>query len=348
MQRAGEKITLDTLQKRLEQRGVHVPRGAVHLSSMWLWLAKAGVFDENVKSGPGHYQFDESRVQSLLGVRLDVVDSLAQLTAGQRAFLRALTRLPGPDPVVANEVADLATTLYGVEYNHKQLPKSVLFHLRDLGYVALARSTVGHGAKPYRLTRTPKFRQEINGPLLDLVAQKTGVLSRELLERPLSDILADLRSPDKNTKGIALELLTIYLTRLLDLDFKGWRTRGLETGGAEVDVIVEGARLIFSRWQIQAKNTRTVDLGDVAKEVGLALPFIRSNVIMVVTTGSFTQDACTYASEVMRSTNLHIILLAGSDLRKIAQDPAQIVSILNSKAGQAMKIKERTDYFLKA
>jgi len=45
MHAAGENISLPTLRRRLQQRGLYVPRGSVHLSSMRLWLAKAGVFD---------------------------------------------------------------------------------------------------------------------------------------------------------------------------------------------------------------------------------------------------------------------------------------------------------------
>lgn len=165
-------------------------------------------------------------------------------------------------------------------------------------------------------------------------------------ERPLSLILADLKSPGKHVKGKALELLAIYLTRLIDLDFKGWRTRSADTGGAEVDVIVEGARLMFSRWQIQAKNTKTVRLGDVAKEVGLSLTFIYSNVVMIVTTGDFTEDAYSYARHAMKTCNLNVILLDGAELERISKDPTSIVAVLNSKAEQAMKVKERTDYFV--
>jgi site-specific DNA-methyltransferase (cytosine-N4-specific) len=140
--------------------------------------------------------------------------------------------------------------------------------------------------------------------------------------------------------------LAIYLTRLIDLDFKGWRTRSADTGGAEVDAVVEGARLIFSRWQIQAKNTASVRLEDVAKEVGLALTFIYSNVVTMVTTGDFTRDAHNYAQHVMKTCNLNVILLNGSELKRISQDPTDIVAILNSKAEQVMKLKERTDYFV--
>ncbi|MFQ5813151.1 MAG: restriction endonuclease [Anaerolineae bacterium] len=206
------------------------------------------------------------------------------------------------------------------------------------------KSEIPFGAQ-YEVSRTPKFHKEISEPILEAAADKAGLVPRELFERPLSEILADLKSSDTYVKGKALELLAIYFTRLIDLDFKGWRTRSADTGGAEVDVIVEGARLIFSRWQIQAKNTATVRLGDVAKEVGLSLTFIYSNVVMVVTTGDFTRDAYSYANHVMKTCNLNVILLNGSELERISQDPTKIVPILNSKAERATKLKERTDYF---
>lgn len=346
MQATGEKITLHTLRKNLEQRGLYVPRGAVHLSSMRLWLARAGIFDSSVKGGPRLYEVDQIRLKELFGVGLDVIDRLTELDAAQRAYLRALTRISEPGHLIANKVADLASALYAVEYNHKELPKSILFPLRDLGYIQVAKSTTGRGAKPYQVSRTPKFHQEISEPILAAAAEKAGLAPKEIFERSLSQILADLKSPSKHVKGRALELLTIYLTRLIDLDFKGWRTRSADTGGAEVDVIVEGARLIFSRWQIQAKNTRIVRLGDIAKEVGLSLTFIYSNVVMIVTTGDFTRDAYSYTQHVMRTCNLNVILLNGSELRRISQDPTNVVTILNSKAEQAMKVKERADYFM--
>ncbi len=345
MQAAGEEINLHTLSKCLEQRGLHVPRGAVHISSMRLWLAQAGIFDASIKGGPRLYEINQMRLKELLGIGLDAIDSLTQLNAAQRAFLRALTRIVESDPFIANKVADLASTLYSVEYNHKELPKSILFPLQELGYIQLTKSTTGRGAKPYEVSRTIKFHQEISESILASVAEKTGLVPKEIFEQPLSQILIDLRSNDKHVKGKALELLAIYFARLIDLDFKGWRIRSADTGGAEVDVIVEGARLIFSRWQIQAKNTKIVRLDDVAKEVGLSITFIYSNVVMLVTTGDFTKDAYDYAHHVMKTCNLNVILLNGTELEYISRDVTNIVSVLNRKAEQAMALKERTDYF---
>jgi len=345
MQLAGDRISLPTIRKRLEQRGLYVPRGTVHISSMRLWLAKAGIFDPDVVSGPRIYHADRRRLKQILGVGLDAIDELAQLNREQRAFLRALARIAESGPFAANNVADLATTLYGVEYNHKALPKTVLFPLQDIGYIEAEKTTRGRGAKSYEVRRTHKFLQEISEPILSAAAEEAGLVQKELFELPLSKILSDLDSSDTHIKGKALELLAIYFTRLLDLRFKGWRLRSADTGGAEVDVIVEGARLIFSRWQIQAKNTQTVRLDDVAKEVGLSLTFIYSNVVMLVTTGGFTSDAYEYANHVMKTSNLNVILLNGSDLNLLSQNPMEIVAILDSKAENALKVKERTDYF---
>ena len=346
MQASGTAINLNTLRNHLQQRGVDSPRGAVHISSMRQWLAQAGVFDPSPSRGPRLYAVNRRRVEEILGVGLDAIDKLADLlNEEQRAFLRALTRMPEEGPFRANDVADLAATLYGVTYDHKALPQKVLFPVRDLGYVEVERTTPGRGAKPYTVTRTEKFAREITEPILAAAAEKAGLVPKELFEIPLTQILSDLESNDAHVKGKALEILAIYLTRLLDLQFKGWRLRSADTGGAEVDVIVEGARLIFSRWQIQAKNTRSVRLDAIAKEVGLSLTFIYSNVVMVVATGDFTADAYEFASRVMKASNLNVILLNGAELELISRDPTGIARVLNDKAKDAMKVKERTDYF---
>jgi hypothetical protein len=344
MQAAEESVTLVSLRERLEHRGLHVPRGAVHLSSMRLWLAKGGVFDPSVKGGPRLYEVDRTVLREITGIGLDAISRLANLTSEQRCYLRALVRVAEEDPHAASSIADLAVGLYSARYNYKSLPKTVLFPLQDLGYITVKKSTAGRGAKPYLVFRTQKFRDEISEPILEVATEKAHLVPRELFERPLASILADLDSQDTFAKGQALELLAIYFARLLDLDFKGWRVRSSDTGGAEVDVIVEGARLIFSRWQIQAKNTKKVKLDDVAREVGLSLTFIYSNVVMVMTTGDFTGEAYSYADHVMKTSNLNIVLVNGSDLQKIADEPSKVVALLSSKAERAMQVRERTDY----
>src|SRR5207244_610307 len=115
-------------------------------------------------------------------------------------------------------------------------------------------------------------------PLLKQMEQQTGEDLRPLLRRPLSEIIEELSPKNKHIRGLALEALAFKLMRIIDLDYVATRLRGVATGGAEVDVIFESSRLVFSRWQVQCKNTGRVALDDVAKEVGLT-HFLKSNVI---------------------------------------------------------------------
>ena len=134
-------------------------------------------------------------------------------------------------------------------------------------------------------------------PLLVQLEKQTTEDLRPLLRKPLVEIVKEIGSPDKHTKGLALEALAFKLMRLVDLDYLTTRLRGAATGGAEVDVIFESARLVFSRWQVQCKNTGTVSLDDVAKEVGLT-HFLKSNVIVIVSTGDVGTETRRYANKV--------------------------------------------------
>jgi hypothetical protein len=127
--------------------------------------------------------------------------------------------------------------------------------------------------------------------------------------------------------------------RLIDLKYVGTRLRGIATGGAEVDLIFEGIRLLFSRWQIQCKNTKAVSLDDVAKEVGLTFQ-LKSNVVMVVSTGIVGLEARKYANHVMNTSNLDIVLVDRADLETLVNRPYEMATMLEREAKRAMKIKE--------
>jgi len=186
---------------------------------------------------------------------------------------------------------------------------------------------------------TDKTQAELIGPLLDALDRQIGVELRPMLRKSIAEILQDVKSEDRYAKGLALEALAFHLMRLVDLQYVSTRLRGAATGGAEVDLIFEGARLLFSRWQIQCKNTGTVSLDDVAKEVGLTFE-LKSNVVMVVSTGDLSSDARQYAQVVMQTSNIDIVLLDSHDLTRISDSPTLIGDILNREAKRAMSIKE--------
>lgn len=246
----------------------------------------------------------------------------------------------GAGPYSSNEVEKLATATYGIKFNEKNLPKQVLYPLEQAGYLLLTRGTKqpGRGAKPFMVRPSKKLVADLINPLLEQLAKQTDAELRPLLRRPIAEILKDLTSQNRHKRGLALEALAFKLMRLLDMSYVATRLRGTATGGAEVDLIFEASRLIFSRWQIQCKNTARVSLDDVAKEVGL-IHLLKSTVIVIVSTGTIGPEARRYANKVMTDTNLCVVMIDKTDLTAINRTPSAIVDVFNREARHAMKLK---------
>ena len=330
---AGEEIDLNKLRRWLEERGIIVPRGGKHMSTMRLWLEKAGVF----VSG---YRVNQGRLNDILGLNVEEFEVLATLSAEQKAYLKALANIGGGGPHFSNDIERLAASTYGVSFNEKNLPKQVLYPLRDAQFITLERGTreAGRGAKPFLVTATEKLATDIITPLIEQLEKQTHADLRPLLRKPLKHIREELDSENRHIRGLALEALAFKLMRLIDLSYVATRLRGSATGGAEVDLIFESARLVFSRWQVQCKNTARVSLDDIAKEVGLT-HFLKSNAIVMVSTGEIGGEARRYSNRVMADSNLCIVMLDKSDLALIESSPAAIVDVFNREARHAMDLK---------
>lgn len=332
MTAAGESVNLTTLRSGLAERGVHYPPGGKHPSMMRLWLAKTGVFVGE------RWQVDELRLSAVLGADPTDFDVLAHFSSEQRAFLHALANTGVVTPQPANEIAKLAAATYGIKFPEKSLPKLVLNALVEAGYITATKTTEGRGAKPFLVAPTAKLNVEVVAPFLDQLKNQTDPKLLDLLRKPLSDILVEIESTDRHIGGLALEALAFKLMRLLDITFVATRLRAQATGGAEADLIFESARLVFSRWQVQCKNTARVALDDVAKEVGLT-HMLKSNVIVMVSTGDIGTEARRYANRVMADSNLCIVMLDRSDLNAIRGNPAYVVDVFNREARHAMTLK---------
>ncbi len=334
MHAAGETVDLRKLREWLRERGIHFPRGGKHPSIMRLWLEKAGVF---VARG---WRVNEQRFQELLGMSTTDLEVLASFSPQQRAFLKTLANMGGTGPYLSNEIERLAHTTYGVRFNEKNLSKEVLYPLEKAGYITLERGTGpdGRGAKPFLVTPTPKLDAEIITPLISQLEQQVSADLRPVLRKPLTEIITEINDQDRHRRGLALEALAIRLMRLVDLTYVATRLRGEATSGAEVDVLFETTRLVFSRWQVQCKNTTSVSLDDVAKEVGLT-HVLKSNVIVMISTGAIGPEARRYANRIMSESNLSIIMIDREDLSRIVQNPTTITAVLAREAEQAMKIK---------
>lgn len=333
MTAAGEGVNLTSLRVGLRERGVHYPSGGKHPSMMRLWLAKAGVFVGD------RWQIDELRLPVVLGTNPADFGVLSRFTSEQRAFLLALANTGVADPQPANEITKLAAATYGVKFPEKSLPKLVLNALVEAGYITTTKTTEGRGAKPFMIAPTAKLVAEVVTPLLDQLKGQTDTKLLDLLRKPLAEILVEIDYEDRYVGGLALEALAFKLMRLLDMGYVATRLRAQSTGGAEVDLVFESSRLVFSRWQVQCKNTSRVSLDDVAKEVGLT-HFLKSNVIVMVSTGDIGPEARRYANKIMADSNLCIVMIDRTDLGSIRGNPAHIVDAFNREAHHAMMLKK--------
>jgi site-specific DNA-methyltransferase (cytosine-N4-specific) len=301
---------------------------------MRLWLEKAGVFVTDT------WRVDETRLRVISGTDSEEFAVLTRFSLEQRAFLMALANSGVTEPQPANVIRDLATATYGVRFPDKNLPQVVLNALRDTGYITFEKTTSGRGAKPPLVTPTAKLRSDIVEPLLGQMKDQLDPKLIDLLTKSLSEVLHNLGAEDRYIAGLALEALAFKLMRILGMDYIATRLRNISaTGGAEVDLIFHSDRLVYSRWQVQCKNTARVSLDDVAKEVGLT-HFLKSNVIVMVSTGDIGNDARRYANKIMQDSNLCVVMIDHTDLDAIKANPACIVDAFKREAIHAMELNK--------
>lgn len=177
--------------------------------------------------------------------------------------------------------------------------------------------------------------------IIPLFQQLDGMIERdvsEYLQKPLSELRNDIDSEDTYLKGLALEAFAIKIMHIIGLDFIQTRLKGNKTAGAEVDVLFDSSHLMYTRWQVQCKNTNRVSLDQVAKEVGLS-HVLKTNAIVIMTTGSVSVSARDYATQIMKTMNLCIIMVEGCDVDAIIAEPTKILEIFNCESLNAKQIK---------
>ncbi len=325
----GEEPQLEAINYELQERGYVISPNCTYVSTMRSWLSLAGVFERKT-------EINWDIVSDILGINKDFIDELYALNPEQKHFLLSLLNLNIQEFTPANKIAQHTRSIYKLRLTTKNLVKDVIQPLVNFGLIETEKTTDGRGAKPNNVRLSNKARTEILTPLLKSIANETRISEIEL-NRTFDDVVNELNHPDKHIKGKALELLAIWMIRLTSLRFTKWRSR--ENGKGEVDVLAASDRFVYSRWQIQCKNTAKVDIDVLAKEIGLTF-VTGADVVMVVTTGEFTRDAYQYAYRMMDVSRYYMILLQKDDIEAIKKDKTSIVEILDRKARRVFSKKE--------
>ncbi len=207
------------------------------------------------------------------------------------------------------------------------------------GWVTHTVKTAGRGGKGGLIAATDKLLKVDFELLLGFRPGDLPADLRAVMTTPLAKIHKDLQSSSTHVKGIALELLAVNLASDLGLTPLRLRVRGVQTGGAEVDLVAEGAHLLFSRWLFQCKNTKSVHVDVLAKEVGMAR-LLQSHVIVIATTGSFSKTVRTYAERLSETTPFQVVLVDGDVMRNHRDNGALALrEILHRDAEKAMRLK---------
>jgi len=318
MQRADRTVDKATLADELNRHGFVTTRGGPiptntgnHLRLIG-WLREAGVV-----SAKG-YEVDEAVVRSLAGAAIADLEDASELTDPQKIFLQIVRRdfdVNGPRNIFVRDVLTLckarAPTLFA---RTDHIRRSVVDPLVEGDWLAhLTKSEEGRGGDSGRVRASDRL-QTVAPEYLG-IGSIAGIPSevRSRLNKPLGQIFEELDSPNTGVKGLALETLAVRLLYEVGLTPIAFRERGAENDGAEVDLIAEGTDLHFHRWMVQCKNTRSVSVGALAKEVGMAVLY-RAQVVLIVTTGRFTATVHVHARDLAETNSIQAILIDGAAL----------------------------------
>ncbi|MFC4448143.1 MULTISPECIES: restriction endonuclease [Halorussus] len=338
----GEATTTHNIARELRrQYGIYMKESSTHWNQMRGWMAQADLINTNTH----HIKLDHEKIDQLIGLDTEDRLSLDGLSPAQRAFLLTLARIDPDDPIRNNKVRELAEDTYDdIYFDSKSTTSQILDPLTEAGFIEYEH-TADNPSKPSEVWLTSKAEADVLEPLLEDAQERTGV-PRAVLRQSFDEIRRDMESDMNYLKGRALEAFAIRIGLMLNLEFEDWRVRGVETGGAEVDVVMDQTGISLNRWQIQCKNTKESDQDirtkHVAKEVGISR-MVQSNTILMFTRADVVPDARQYARQVMQKENLVILFLTGDDLDQLDDDPDHLSRTLKRQVNRIRELKAISD-----
>lgn len=342
LHRRGERVTKDSLKAELRSLGVEgLAAGTTDHTTLANWMVEAGLLEPRPS-----YAHREEAIKLLLGISSGERSELLSLPLPQQIFLSVLRRVVEAEAtheVAARLITDECLRDYPTHFDDDQLSAKVTRPLEAAGWIEISgRSGRSSGGKAGNAKATDKL---LAVPLEQIVPDFDAVVPADLRRRidtPRDEIRRLLASESKNDRGLGLELLALRMLLDLNLQPRSFRQRARETAYAELDLTAEGVGLLFSRWNWQCKCvSERVPLGDVAKEVGLAI-YSRSHVVAMVTTSDFSREALNYAREITRATHLQFVFINGTVIDAyLSRGPSSLVDFFMANASQVMKQKRQ-------
>ncbi|MGC9449737.1 restriction endonuclease [Cereibacter johrii] len=334
----GDKLTKDSLKRELEVIGIQgLSNATTDHTTLLNWMIEAGLFERNGRDNP---QPNEAVMKATLGISASERSSFADLPLSQQIFLQTLRRVAEANSggvIAAKQIIDECLRDHRARFDEDQIRAKVIKPLAEAGWLDLPPSTSkGRGGKSGLIVPSAKL---LGIPIEAVLPNFDQVVPSDLrakIDLPASEVRRLLASQEIYDRGLGLELLALKMILDIGLEPRAFRLRSRDTAYAEVDLTAEGKNLLFSRWNFQCKCVGgRVSLGDVAKEVGLAI-YSKAHVVAVVTTGDFSSEAVAYAREITQATHLQFLLVNGSVVRQYLDKGA--VVLLDHVAANAASV----------
>lgn len=341
----GERLTKESLKRELAMIGIEkLSNATTDHTTLLNWMIEGGLF---VRVGRENPVPDEKVMKAVLGLSSSERSDFAELTLAQQIFLQVLRRISegnGGSELPAKQVIDECLRDHRARFDEDQIRAKIVRPLADAGWIEMPASTSGgRGGKSGPVKPSAKL---MGIPLEAILPDFDQIVPADLrakIDLPRVEVQRLLDSDQTHDRGLGLELLALKMILDIGLEPRAFRLRSRDTAHAEVDLTAEGKNLLFSRWNFQCKCvTGRVSLGDVAKEVGLAI-YSKAHVVAVVTTSEFSSEALAYAREVTATTHLQFLLVSGHVVRNYLDKGAVVLldhvaanaaSVMMQKRGQ--------------
>jgi hypothetical protein len=339
----GELLSKESLKRELAVIGIEgLSNATTDHTTLLNWMVKAGLFNREGRTNPVP---DEAVMKAVLGISASERSGFAQLPLAQQIFMQVLRRIAegnGGDVLPAKQVIDECLRDHRARFDEDQIRAKVIKPLADAGWIDVPDAPVsaGRGGKSGSIKPSAKLMGIPLDAILPDFNQIVPADLRAKIDLPRAEVRRLLESNQTYEKGLGLELLALKMILDIGLEPRAFRLRSRDTAHAEVDLTAEGKNLLFSRWNFQCKCiTSKVSLGDVAKEVGLAI-YSKAHVVAVVTTSDFSSEALAYAREVTATTHLQFLFVTGAVVRKYLDNgPVALLDHVAINAASVMQQK---------
>jgi Restriction endonuclease len=325
LRQRGRGVTRDEVANYLaEKYGINEWRDLNNISALHGFLAWCGVVSS--------YKLDQEAFDRLMGATIQEVGSLERFTVETRACLQALVRLGGP--ATGGEIRHAAETYLRRQLDVHTLPSRIEPLIAD-GLVKKIDVRRGDRTGTYAVVNA-KRAEVLAEVAADLAA--VGAIPDEVFEHDFAWVWNRLQDDElsRDDKGRTLEILAAMICWKLGLRHVLLRERS----PFEVDVTAEAFGSAYQSWSAQCKaytNTQ-IRADHILREFGIAMLEGRT-VLLFATTSDFTPDATTTAERITRESAVQVLMLNGTDLKRIAADQTALFDLVERRSREVRRLR---------